>query len=148
MGGSRTATAASWGYRLQSTVYNSTLQQGSFSAGLRGTFLVASLTFALLFALFAKWINFAHLPPVLSHHSLLSPHMQTEISGIGLWTLQRGESESKSLAAVHVQSIVQEAGVLDWAYSDSADSAALQVVRKCRAGGLNQVIAGVRSAIK
>ena len=97
MGGSRTtATAASWGYRLQSTVYNSTLQQGSFSDGLRGTFLVASLTFALLFALFAKWINFAHLPPVLSHHSLLSPHMQTEISGIGLWTLQRGESESKS----------------------------------------------------
>ena len=100
MGGSRTATAASWGYRLQSTVYNSTLQQGSFSAGLRGTFLVASLTFALLFALFAKWINFAHLPPVLSHHSLLSPHMQTEISGIGLWTLQRGESESKSLAVL------------------------------------------------
>ena len=47
-----------------------------------------------------------------------------------------------------MQSIVQEAGVLDWAYSDSADSAALQVVRKCRAGGLNQVIAGVRSAIK
>ena len=44
-----------------------------------------------------------------------------------------------------MQSIVQEAGVLDWAYSDSA---ALQVVRKCRAGGLNQVIAGVRSAIK
>ena len=47
-----------------------------------------------------------------------------------------------------MQSIVQEAGVLDWAYSDSADSAALQVVRKCWAGGLNQVIAGVRSAIK
>ena len=73
VGGSRTtATAASWGYRLQSTVYNSTLQQGSFSAG----FLVASLIFALLFALFAlfaKWINFAHLPPVLFHHSLLSP---------------------------------------------------------------------------
>ena len=95
MGGSRTtATAASWGYRLQSTVYNSTLQQGSFFAGFRGTFLVASLIFTLPFALvlFANWINFAHL--------LLSPHMQTEISGTGLWTLQRGESESKSLAVL------------------------------------------------
>ena len=33
------------------------------------------------------------------------------------------------------------------AYSDT-DSAAQQVVRKSWAGGLNQVIAGVRSAIK
>ena len=145
MGGGRTIHCYCSFVGLQTIVYNSTLQQGSFSAGFRGTFSVTSLIFALLFALLAKWINFAHLPPVLSHHSLLSPHMQTEISGIGLWTLQRGESESKSLAAVHVQSIVQEAGVLDWAYSDSA---ALQVVRKCWAGGLNQVIAGVRSAIK
>ena len=143
MGGSRTATAASWGYRLQSTVYNSTLQQGSFSAGFRGTFLVASLIFTLLFALvlFANWINFAHL--------LLSPHMQTEISGTGLWTLQRGESESMSLAVLSTCAIYCPGSWrLGLGLFRLSSSAALQVVRKCRAGGLNQVIAGVRSAIK
>ena len=76
VGGGRTIHCYCSFVGLQTIVYNSTLQQGSFSAGFRGTFSVTSLIFALLFALLAKWINFAHLPPVLSHYSLLSPQCE------------------------------------------------------------------------